>query len=50
MCRKYLPVIIELNWTYFIDISQKDWTQVQSFILSLLEPFYIKAEIAIQKC
>ena len=40
-----------LNWTYFIDINQKDWTQVQKLCYSPLPVTNIvyKSWVAIQK-
>ena len=40
---------VELNWTYFIDINKKDWTQVQKLSYKssprLSNIVYIKAEL-----
>ena len=44
-------IINELNWTYFIDINQKDWTQVHKLNYSplLVTNIVYKSWIAIQK-
>ena len=46
-----INIIAELNWTYFIDIIQKDWTQVRKLSYSplLVTNIVYKSWIAIQK-